>query len=71
MLNKKLCVNNNIIPVNNVIPSEDNNIFVEKLNTTDNITITYVKYNGYQGRISSITYNILGTMELLNDLSTE
>ena len=36
-----------------------------------NITITDVNYGGYQGRISSITYNILGTIELLNDLSTE
>ena len=36
-----------------------------------NITITDVNYGGYQGRISSITYNILVTIELLNDLSTE
>ena len=36
-----------------------------------NITITDVNYGGNQGRISSITYNILGTIELLNDLSTE
>lgn len=36
-----------------------------------NISITDVIFKGNQGRISSITYNILGTIELLNDLSTE
>ena len=73
MLNKKLCVNNNIIPVNNVIPSEDNNIFVEKLKTIDNITIIYVfeinstkSYIGLNSFLSLIPFTVFNNTKYSN-----